>query len=226
MTAQTPATLGADADGSGRARLKGPLQAPLPTRERRPGYIALAVALIVGLAALGAYLYVQAGAKTPVVKVVRSVPAGHTIARADLSTTAVAGGVTAISGSNLDSVVGKTAAVPLLPEMLLMRSMVTDTSPLSASVSLVGVALKPGQLPDGLTAGNTVEVLQLPGRDAAAGPVGLSRVLVDSARVYSVRPDPSAGGGVLVSLLVPASSVPAVTAAAGSGLAAVAGVAS
>jgi hypothetical protein len=202
------------------------LAAPLPTRERRPGYIALAVLLIVGLAALGAYLYVQAGVKTPVVKVVRAVPAGHRIDRADLSTAAVAGSVTAVAGSNLDNVVGKTAAVPLLPDMLLMRSMVTDASPLSASVSLVGVALRPGQLPDGLASGDTVAVLATPGKDAAGGPVGLSRVLVDSAKVYSVRPDPSAGGGTLVSLLVPVSSVPAVTAAGGTGLAALARVAS
>ena len=42
----------------------------LPTRERRPGYIALLVALIVGVAAIGAVLYSKAGAKTPVVVVV------------------------------------------------------------------------------------------------------------------------------------------------------------
>jgi hypothetical protein len=211
----------ATAGGVGRTDL----HAPLPTRERHPGYVALAVALIVGLAAIGAYLYVQAGAKTPVVKVVRAVPAGHTIDRADLSTTAVAGGVTAIAATHLDEVVGKTAAVQLLPDMLLMRSMVTDASALSGSVSLVGMALKPGQLPDGLGAGDTVTVLQLPGRDVAAGPVGLSRVLVEKARVYSVRPDPSAGGGTLVSVLVPVASVPAVAAAGGTGLAALARVA-
>jgi hypothetical protein len=226
MTTQATTPSVTAADGSGRARPKAPLRTPLPIRERRPGYIALAVLLIVGLAALGAYLYAQAGAKTPVVKVVRAVPAGHRIDRADLSTTAVAGGVTAVAGSNLDSVVGKTAAVQLLPDMLLMRSMVTDASPLSPSVSLVGVALRPGQLPDGLAPGDTVAVLATPGKDAAGGPVGLSRMLVESAKVYSLRPDPSAAGGMLVSLLVPASSVPAVTAAGGTGLAALARVAS
>jgi hypothetical protein len=222
MTTHAPTTTSAPAaDGLDRGRL----QTPLPTRERHPGYVALAVALIVGLAAVGAYLYVQAGAKFPVVTVVRGVPAGHVIERSDLSTQAVDTGVTAIAAADMDSVVGKTAAVQLLPDMLLMRSMVTDASALSASVALVGVALKPGQVPDGLGAGDTVQILQLPGRDAIAGPLGLSRALVDKAQVYSVRPDPSLGGGILVTVLVPAVSVPAVTAASGTGLAALARVA-
>jgi hypothetical protein len=221
MTTQTSAGPVNVSDGVARPRL----QTPLPTRERRPGYVALAVALIVGLAAVGAYLYVQAGAKTPVVKVVRAVPPGHTIERADLSTTAVSGGVTAVAASNVDSVVGKTAAVQLLPDMLMMRSMVTETPPLSASVALVGVALTSGQLPDGLTSGDTVQILQVPGKDGTAQPTGSSQVLLDNAQVYSVRPDPAAGGGTLVSLLVSAGSVPAVTAAGGAGLAALARVA-
>ena len=70
----------------------------LPTRERRPGYIALLVALIVGLAAVGGVLYSKAGAKTQVVVVVHEVATGHPVQRADLGTVAVAGDVTAIAG--------------------------------------------------------------------------------------------------------------------------------
>jgi transposase len=43
--------------------------APLPIRHKRPDYAALAVVLIVGFAALGAYFYSQAGKKVPVVVV-------------------------------------------------------------------------------------------------------------------------------------------------------------
>ena len=56
--------------------------APLPLRQKRPGYAALAIVLIVGLAAVGAYFYSQAGKKVPVVVVVTDVPAGHKIQRA------------------------------------------------------------------------------------------------------------------------------------------------
>ena len=65
-------------DGRGSFPGAGPGTA-LPTRQRRPGYIALAVVLIVGLAALGGYWYSQAGRKAPVVVVIRDVPAGHVI---------------------------------------------------------------------------------------------------------------------------------------------------
>lgn len=51
----------ASAGGVPTARL------PLGTRQRKPGYVALAVMLIVGLAALGGFLYSTAGQKTPVV---------------------------------------------------------------------------------------------------------------------------------------------------------------
>lgn len=56
---------------------------PLPLRQKRPGYAALAVVLIVGFAALGGYFYSQAGKKVPVVVVTTDVPVGHKIERSD-----------------------------------------------------------------------------------------------------------------------------------------------
>jgi hypothetical protein len=141
--------------------------APLPIRQKRPGYAALAIVLIVGLAAVGAYLYSQAGKKVPVVVVTTDVPAGHRIQRGDLSTVQVAGSVTAIGGANLNSVVGETAVVELLPNTLLQRSMVTSAPALDSLAAQVGVAVTPGQIPaNGLSPGDTVEVLQLPQKNS------------------------------------------------------------
>ncbi len=91
----------------------------LSKRERRPGYIALLVLLVVGLAAIGGWLYTTAGQKVAVVVVVRDVPVGQTVSRLDLSTAEVAGDVTAIAGTRLDTAVGQRAAVELLPGTLL-----------------------------------------------------------------------------------------------------------
>jgi hypothetical protein len=195
---------------------------PLPTRQKRPGYVALAIVLIVGLAALGAYFYSKAGQKTPVVVVVKDVPAGHVISREDLSTVNVAGGVTALAGSHIDSVVGEVATVELLPNTLLQRSMVTDASPLPASSAMVGVELKPGQLPaTGLSAGAQVQVLQLPNKTAtapaASGPQNAT-VLAGSATVYTTTPDPSQTGGTLATLIVPKADAAAIAAASSAGL--------
>lgn len=194
--------------------------APLPTRQKRPGYAALAVVLIVGLAALGAYFYSQAGKKVPIVVVSTRVPVGHTIERSDLSTVQVAGNVTAIGGANLDSVVGQTAVVELLPNTLLQRAMVTSAPALTSSAAQVGVAVSPGQIPaDGLNPGDTVQVLQLPGKNntsSAAAPA--PSVLAEDATVYSSTSDPSRSGGTLLTLVVPKPAAGAVAAASNAGL--------
>ena len=193
---------------------------PLPTRQKRPGYAALAVVLIVGLAALGAYFYSQAGKKVPVVVVTTDVPAGHKIARSDLSTVQVAGDVTAIGGANLNSVVGETAVVELLPNTLLQRAMLTSAPALTSSAAQVGVAVGPGQLPaDGLSPGDTVQVLQLPVKNntsSAAAPA--PSVLADAATVYSSTSDPSRSGGTLLTLVVPKSAAGGIAAASNAGL--------
>lgn len=190
--------------------------APLPTWQRRPGWVALALTLILGCAAVGAYLYTAAGAKTAVVVVVRDVPEGRAIQRDDLSTVAVAGGVTAIAASHLDSVVGQAAAVHLLPNMLLQRSMVAAGSAMTSTDAQVGVVVKSGQIPaDGLTPGDVVEVVALP--SASVSQPGPPQVLVDKARVFASRVDPAQTGGTLVTLVVPRDRAVAVAAASGAG---------
>lgn len=193
----------------------------MPTRQRRPGYVALAIILIVGLAALGAYWYSKAGRKTPVVVVVKDVAVGHVIHRSDLSTVNLAGGVTAIGGSRIDTVVGKVATVELLPNTLLQRSMVTSSSPLPAGAAMVGVELKPGQLPaTGLGDGAVVQVLQLPDKNAAPANGGsqTATVLADQATVYASASDPSQTGGTLATLIAPKAGVAAIAAASSAGL--------
>jgi hypothetical protein len=170
----------------------------LPTRQRRPGYAALALTLIVTLAATGA---------------------GHPVSRDDLSTVDVAGAVTAVSATGLDSVVGQNAAVDLLPGMLLQRAMLTSTDVLTAGQAEVGVAVSGGRIPaDGLVPGDTVAVVRVPpgttGGDAVAAPPAV--VLVARARVFSSRPDPAQAGGTLVTLIVPVERAPAVATASAS----------
>lgn len=200
----------------------------LPTRQRRPGYVALAVALIFVCAAVGAWLYAQAGEKTQVVVVARDVPAGQVIARVDLSTVAVAGGVRAVAGENLDGVVGQTAAVPMLQGMLVQRSMVSSAGPLTDGTAAVGVALKGGQLPaDGVAPGDTVAVLQVPtaaGGGARSGGDG-PQVLVEQARVFAAKQDPAQAGGTLLTVLVPTNAYLDVAAASAAGRVAVVEVA-
>ncbi|MHA3700755.1 SAF domain-containing protein [Jatrophihabitans sp. YIM 134969] len=218
-------TTDARASRNGRATTEPLVRAgaPLPVRERRPAYIALAVVLIVGLAAVGAYFYTQAGRKTPVVEVVNHIAAGHPITRSDLTTVDVAGAVTAIGGDSLESLVGQRAAVELLAHTLLQRAMVTDAPTLNEAQAQVGVQVKPGQIPaDGLSAGDAVEVLQLPAQAGASSGGTTSAVsavvIVDDATVYATAPDPSQSGGTLLTLVVPRSDVAAIATASNASL--------
>jgi hypothetical protein len=198
-------------------------RSPLPTRQRRPGYLALGALLVLGLGGAFGYLYSTAGEKVPVVVVTQPVAVGEVIERGDLSTVDVAGDLTAIAGANLSSVVGQRAAVALLPDMLLQRSMVTAADPLPAGQVQVGVAVKGGQLPaDGLVPGDRVQVLALPAtqQSTTGGDAGKPLVLVESAAVFAAHPDPVQAGGTLLTLLVPAADGPAVAAASASGSAA------
>ncbi|MGS0688856.1 SAF domain-containing protein [Nakamurella sp. GG22] len=196
-------------------------RSPLPTRQRRPGYAALGALLVLGLGGGFGYLYSTAGEKVPAVVVAQPVAVGEVIERSDLSTVDVAGDITAIAGENLQSVVGQRAAVALLPDTLLQRSMVTDADPIPAGQVQVGVAVKGGQLPaDGLIPGDRVQVLALPGAQKTGGDAGKPVVLAGAAVVFAARPDPVQAGGTLLTLLVPAADGPAVAVAGASGSAA------
>jgi hypothetical protein len=193
------------------------LSTPLPTSGRPRGYAALAVMLIVGLATLGYWFYTQAGAKVPVLMASHDIPAGHVIARSDLTTVSVAGGVTAVGGNHLSEVVGHTASVEILAHTPVQLAMVTTNSTLAPGQALVGIAAAPGQVPSsGLVPGDAVEVLQLPQKAVSASSV--SSPVLATATVYDVRPNPAVEGGMLFTLLAPKDAAYAITAASDAGL--------
>ncbi len=164
------------------------LRLPLATRQRKPGYIALAVILIIGLAVGFGWFYQSSGAKAPVVVVIATVAAGHPVLRQDLSTIDVSGGVVAVAGDHMDSVLGQIATVDLLPNTLLQRSMVTSADTLPSGDAQVGVALKGGQVPaEGLSPGDSVEIVALPDK-GATGAGQSAAVLVLPRAVASVPP--------------------------------------
>jgi len=206
------------ASANGHAVNVASLQLPLATRQRKPGYIALAVILIIGLAAAFGWFYQSSGAKAPVVVVIAPVAAGHPVLRQDLSTIDVSGGVVAVAGDHMDSVLGEIATVDLLPNTLLQRSMVTSADTLPSGDAQVGVALKGGQVPaEGLSPGDSVEIVALPDK-GATGAGQSAAVLVSSAKVFAAVTDPAQVGGLLVTVTVPAASAVPVAQASGTGL--------
>lgn len=181
---------------------------PGPTRQRRPGLVAVTAVLVVGFALAGVVLVIRAGRTVPVLVVTRPVPAGQRVEAGDLGTARVGGtGFAAISADQRGSVVGQTAAVPLAAGQLLVRQMLTAQPVPGPEMATVGLSLRPGQLPgDGLSAGDRVRVVTVSAPGAAGSDPAMERplLLAGEASVYSVRPDPGAAGNTVVTVVVPA----------------------
>jgi hypothetical protein len=198
---------------------RGQLRA-LP-RRRRPGMIALAVALVgVGILASAA-LYQRADHQVPVLLVVTPVPVGSTITAADIGTTTVAAGpgLKDIPARELQQVIGLVAATSLRPGTLLASSELTSSLPPAPGQVLVPVALRPSALPaSGLAPGDHVDVVATPGAQGQSGsstaPVLVSPV---PAIVEAVDLVTDEDGFDEVDLLVQGSFGPAVAKQASTG---------
>jgi len=176
-------------------------------RRRRPGLWAAGAALL-AVGAFGAAVLVgRAGDRVPVLAVARTVYVGEAISDGDVRVARVAAdpALQPIPAGDRDRVVGKLAAVELRPGSLLTADEVTGATVPGAGEQLVGLPVKPGQLPArGLVAGDRVLVVATPGEqtnasssDAGAGPVGAPV----PARVVEVG-SPEADGTVTVDVAV------------------------
>src|SRR5438067_12794829 len=93
-----------------------------PNKPRRnSALIAVGVLLMVGCGLIAAVLQMRATSKTAVLAVAHQVPAGQIVRSTDLSTVEISGGagLSAIAANDRGAVVGKTAAVTLMPGTLL-----------------------------------------------------------------------------------------------------------
>jgi len=137
--------------GTGRgAGLPEPAPAPgrLP-RQRRWGLTAAGVALVVVCAVVAYVLVTTTGLTRSYLAVARNVPYGATISPDDLVVVDMspAAGLQPIPADQRRHVVGKHAAADLFPGTLLTWVQLTDLAIPAPGQQLVGVELKPGQLP-------------------------------------------------------------------------------
>ncbi len=158
-----------DTDPNGlpqQGRVARPVTPPrVSARRRRPGVIALSLALIAAGGAGVAVLLLQVGNRTDVVTVVRDVQVGQVLTEDDLGKASLAldPAVKAVRADNLKSVVGKWAAVELKPGSLLSPSQVTKDNLVKAGEQLVPIGLEPKQIPaTALVPGQKVQLVHVP----------------------------------------------------------------
>ena len=201
-----------------------PGQGPRRGRRRSIPLAAGGVVLVVVCALVFADGWLAAGHRQPVLALAQPVAAGQVITAADLETVRVsaAGPVSLVPASRQAEVVGSTAAASLPAGTLLAGSDIGTPPPVKGQVRL-GVALKPGQYPPDLAAGQDVDVLATPAASASgssSGPGGASAALpVGEAVVLSVSPASasSGSGDTVVELQVSQDAMPQVAAANAAG---------
>jgi hypothetical protein len=176
------------AAGLGRSGLgtSGGQRLPASPRERKPALAALAVLLILGGALASAYLVMASGERVSAVRIAQPVAAGQRIPAGALEEVQVGDtGIQYIKWSERAKVTRYFAAVPLVKGALLTNSMISPSDAPAKGRLVVGLALKPGQMPSGgLTTGKHV-MLYAVGGGTNGGPRA-GTVLAQDAIVLGV----------------------------------------
>lgn len=204
------------------AGLSGPAsrKLPVPPRERKPALAALAVLLILGGALATTLLVLRSGDRISAIRITQQVGAGQQFTADAMEEVQIADtGIDFVSWSQRERVLDTFAAVTILPGTLLTSDMgVTASKELGPGKAKVGLALKPGQMPVGLKSGDRVQVVHVPGRGSQAE----SRVLAQSALVFSVGDKGRSGGSGQITVIVETQVSPVILQYASSGEVAVA----
>jgi hypothetical protein len=189
-----------------------PTLAPGGRRQRRWSLALVAVLVTLGSALAFVVLWLNAGGREPVLALRDDVAAGQVIEADDLAVVRVSadGGVTLVSSSARDDVVGRPAAVNLVAGTLLVPDVVGTPSGLDAGTASIAIPVDTTLLPHELEAGDHVRIY----RTAAAGQAEVAPPqTIGTGVVLAVQDEEEAASDVRVSVTVDESAVPAIASA-------------
>jgi len=192
---------------------------PVKTK-RRPVLIIASLAALLLAALGGVWLWTSATSSVEVVVARTTVSRGAVISAADVTVARVSldPTVASIPAGQMDTVVGKRAALDIAAGALLTPADVASEVVPAQGETVVGLSLVNGMLPAiALQAGDRVRVVQTPG---AQGQVGDAPPVTISATVVAVTRS-SDGQSTLVDLMVSADVAPDLAARAATGKVAV-----
>lgn len=193
----------------------GPFGVPVAARERppvrrrrSPVRLVLTLLLFVVVMLVIGFVIERAGAKTQVLVLAQRVVQAQEITRADLTSTDLSGGVSAISVDQLEQVLGQHAAFTMEAGTLLQPTSLIGQDAANAGQSSVGISVPVGLVPEGLRAGDTVRVMQIPEPENASNDqtlAGLSpgTVVADGALITAVSEEPTSAGNLVITVRVP-----------------------
>jgi hypothetical protein len=164
--------------------------------------ILLSVLLILGLALAGAMVADRIDTRLPVLVTTRALDAGQVITDGDVTVVRVAADATVrtLPQAERGSVLGKTAAVPLVAGTLLCPAQLGAAAWPPPGQAVVAVGVKPGRLPSGVGAGSHVLVLVVASN--TGGTATSPQVVQAQATVWSLQAAGDQSGDSAVSLLI------------------------
>jgi hypothetical protein len=189
---------------------------PSAPRERKPALFALAILLVALGAGAAGLIVVRADARVQVIEIVQGVnqdaqiPAGA-MREVDVSAD---NGVIFVPWSAAGQVAEDFAATTIPAGTLLTKQMVNGKPTRAADEDLVGLSLKPGQLPAGLQSGQEVEAFAI-GSGCGKTP---GETLTPRAEVTDVIGSATSSGTTeLVTVAVQQADAPVMTCSASNG---------
>jgi hypothetical protein len=165
---------------------------PSTPRERKPLLAALAVLLIVAGAAAAGLIVVNSGHKVAAIEISRQVTDGQQLSMADMQEVqiTVGDGLSYVPWNEASQVAQTFAATTIPAGTLLTQNMASSTDALPAGKDVVGLALKDGQVPAGLSAGDHINIYDV-SNSSQSCPGGSGSTLAHNAVVLS---DPQSSG--------------------------------
>jgi hypothetical protein len=191
-----------------------PIPAPRVVNNRRirTGGVLLAVLLLVLGAALSALALLSATKTSGYLAVARQLQIGDQITAQDLTTVQFSGGqgLSAIPASQINSVIGRHASVPLAPGTLLAQSEMNDKTILQTGDAEVGLSIRKANLPI-VKPGDQVTLVGIStSQSLASGNVNFPATIIDVGT-------PGNDGTVAIHVAVKVSDAPTVVALGASG---------
>ncbi|MEO3810772.1 SAF domain-containing protein [Sphaerisporangium sp. B11E5] len=172
--------------------------------------------LVMGCAFVSAAVTLRVDGPTEAIAVQRDLPAGHTLAAADLRFVKASTDAELIAAGRAASVIGRTLTVPMVAGALLVDRNVGEPAYPMPGQAIIGVAVKPGQYPPELAAGDRVAVVAVPG-DAATSDVKVEPTTIVAVVTRVSQPDQPQNPAV-VTLLLARTYAEKITAPAAQGL--------
>ena len=189
------------------------------TAQRNRSRIAAGALILAACTLAAVVVYGRIGDRRAVLAVARGVDVGQTLQAGDLRIVHVSAdpGLRSIPASQRSQVLGRPAAVRLVPGTLLSPAEIGDGAALPEGMALVGAILKPGQFPLGLAPGDTVALVAAPASGAGVAVGADSSAVPPTATVVAVDRSDDATGNTIVSLQLPATSAPLIAGAGAAG---------